>query len=237
MKTLIKSIIIIFSGILLSCYDTNNYQTTLEPSQIDSNVNEMSFSYKDFTYENYSSSIRENTYRNNFIGILNKLNLDSLQRVKINKLLLKHRECVNSCVSEFKKKEKEILDSARIEFREIRFNASNGIITKEQARELLKALNERVKNSIKSLNQSCNTNECRNECRNGCDKECQSKCNKSCVSICDKEFIDSLLPILTKEQANKFNEMIKQRRHRLGETKKDSIEIKRDTTNKKRKIG
>lgn len=217
MKKLIKGIIIICSGILLSCYDTNNSQTPLEPSETYLNINEISFSYKDFTYENYSSSMRESAYRNNFIGILNKLNLDSLQRIETNKLLFKHRECVNFCVSEFKKKEKEILDSARIEFREIRFNTTTGTITKEQARELTKLLNNRVKDSMRVLHTRYNV--------------------KECLAECDKTFIESLLKILKPEQADKFNEMIKQRRSRLGETKKDSIDIKRDTTNKKRKIG
>ncbi len=229
MKSIINWIIIICAGLFVSCYDRNNVNS---PLQISENSSEELY-YPEFMYETttLTNDASKVGYRNNFIGIINKLNLDSTQIIKVNQLMFKHQECVKSCISSFKEKEKAILDSAKVQYREIRFNVSSGVLSKEEAKVILKELNAKTRESIQNLEKTLNV--------------------KRCLSECDEIFTKSLLGILTPEQTRKFNELIKQRRGPGGNVKrdtidikkdsirikKDSIDIKRDTTNRKRKIG
>lgn len=168
------------------------------------------------TNDDLSAKVRKDTtnssaQRNIFNGILKRMNLDSTQTSIANELLLKHHNCVQSCLNVVKREENRILDSAKILRDSIKMLVDSSKISRVEASQKIKQLNSSVVRQLKTLNEKFKV--------------------KECMDICDREFIQSLLPILNPIQLDQFNKWI--HHNRIGypkKSKKDSIDRKRDTT-------
>lgn len=126
--------------------------------------------------------------RNIFHGIIKRLSLDSLQNVKASELLVKHEECVKSCLVVVKLEEKKILDSSRILRDSIKRDLDSGLISRLDAKVKMTSLNRSVKEKLMSLNAIFKV--------------------KDCMESCDKEFIASFSTLLNPEQLKRFNDWL-----------------------------
>lgn len=136
--------------------------------------------------------------RNIFQGIIKKLNLDSTQRVAANILLIKHEECIKSCLTSVKLEEKKIIDSSKAIRDSILKSLDLGLISRLEVRKKMAELNKSTKEKLMSLNERFKV--------------------KDCMESCDKEFIASFSTLLTPEQLKTFNEWLFL--NRLGKDKK-----------------
>jgi len=143
-------------------------------------------------------STKASPKRNIFHGIIKRLALDSAQSVAVNSLLIKHEECVKSCLISVKLEEKNILNSSRTLRDSILKNLDSGVISRLEARKQMAELNKSTKEKLKSLNDIFKV--------------------KDCMESCDKEFIASFSTLLTPEQLKTFNEWLFF--NRLGKDKK-----------------
>lgn len=143
-------------------------------------------------------STKASPKRNIFQGIIKKLNLDSTQRVAANILLIKHEECVKSCLTSVKLEEKKIIDSSKAIRDSILKSLDLGLISRLEVRKKMAELNKSTKEKLMSLNERFKV--------------------KDCMESCDKEFIASFSTLLTPEQLKTFNEWLFL--NRLGKDKK-----------------
>lgn len=143
-------------------------------------------------------STKASPKRNIFQGIIKKLNLDSTQRVAANILLVKHEECIKSCLVSVKLEEKKIIDSSRVIRDSILKSLDSGLISRLEVKKRLAELNKSTKEKLMSLNERFKV--------------------KNCMESCDKEFITSFSILLTPEQLKTFNEWLFL--NRLGKDKK-----------------
>jgi hypothetical protein len=114
-----------------------------------------------------------------FVDLLRLLNLTPEQRPLVERLLIQHRECTQSCIETLKTAEREILMNARLEEKKIKDAVKAGTITKEVARRELAKLKQSTQEKLKSLPK---------------DKV------RECLQGCDTQFLNSLKEILTSEQ-------------------------------------
>jgi hypothetical protein len=224
MKTLSKLLLVSIIGFFLSCNNAGIIPT--EPIQTNEADYIVDFYQPEFLYTSVDELIQVKEIdstakigmRSPFFSLLGRLNLDSLQRIKAHRLFNVHQECVKSCISELKSKQLEITNASKLEFAKIRSELNSGIITKSEAREQMKLLNEKTKEQIIRLAKTLKV--------------------KECVQECDTNFIKSLTLILNEKQIETLNlwlnkkspklDSIKVKRDSIG-IKKDSIRIKRDT--------
>lgn len=136
--------------------------------------------------------------RNIFQGIIKKLSLDSTQSVAANSLLIKHEQCVKSCLATLKLEEKNIIDSSKAIRDSILKSLDSGKISRFEVRKKMAELNKSTKEKLMSLNERFKV--------------------KDCMESCDKEFIASFSILLTPEQLKTFNEWLFL--NRLGKDKK-----------------
>jgi hypothetical protein len=139
-----------------------------------------------------------------FIDLIRLLNLTSEQRPLVERLLIQHRECTQSCIETLKIAEREILMNARIEEKKIKDAVKAGTITKEVARRELAQLKQSTHEKLKALPK---------------DKV------RECLKECDTRFLNSLKEILTPEQKIKLERWIASREKR-GTDKKDTTNTK-----------
>ena len=140
-----------------------------------------------------------------FADLLVKLNLTSEQKVVVEKLLAEHKTCVESCVTELKNAERQIIFNAKIQEEAIKTKLKNGEITREQARLELIKLRESVNTELKALPREK---------------------VRQCVKSCDETFIASLKQILTPEQTRILEQWLITRGKREIGPKKDTLNPK-----------
>lgn len=133
-------------------------------------------------------STKASPKRNIFHGIIKRLALDSSQSVAANAILIKHEECVKSCLSSVKLEEKKIIDYSRIVRDSILKSLDSGVISRLEARKQIAELNNSIKVKLKSLNETFKV--------------------KDCMESCDREFIVSFSTLLTPEQLKTFNDWL-----------------------------
>ena len=114
-----------------------------------------------------------------FVDLLRLLNLTPEQRPIVERLLIQHKECTQSCIQTLKTAEREILMNARLEEQKIKDAVKAGTITKEVARRELAQLKKSTQEKLKALPK---------------DKV------RECLQSCDTQFLNSLKEILTPEQ-------------------------------------
>jgi hypothetical protein len=139
-----------------------------------------------------------------FIDLIRLLNLTPEQKPLVERLLIQHRECTQSCIQTLKTIEREILMNARIEEKRIKDAVKAGTITKEVARRELAQLKQSTQEKLKTLPK--------NKVR-------------ECLKECDAQFLNSLKEILTPEQNIKLERWIASREKR-GTDKKDTTNTK-----------
>ena len=139
-----------------------------------------------------------------FIDLIRLLNLTPEQKPLVERLLIQHRECTQSCIQTLKTIEREILMNARIEEKRIKDAVKAGTITKEVARRELAQLKQSTQEKLKALPK---------------DKV------RECLKECDTRFLNSLKEILTPEQKIKLERWIASREKR-GTDKKDTTNTK-----------
>lgn len=181
MKTILLTYLTILSLGLIGCSDMST-----EPIQEESNYSIVT------PYDNASQvgeigekrdSVRKDTVNKPrptiFGDLLSKLNLTPEQKPMVERLLIQHKACVESCVKGLKDAEREIMMNARLQEQSIKTKVKSGEITREQAQRELRQLREETKTKLKSLPK---------------DKV------RECVKSCDDQFIAKLKEILTPEQ-------------------------------------
>jgi hypothetical protein len=114
-----------------------------------------------------------------FVDLLRLLNLTPEQRPLVERLLIQHRECTQSCIETLKTAEREILMNARVEEQKIKDAVKAGTITKEVARRELAQLKKSTQERLKALPREK---------------------VRECLQGCDTQFLNSLKEILTPEQ-------------------------------------
>ena len=114
-----------------------------------------------------------------FVDLLRLLNLTPEQRPLVERLLIQHRECTQSCIETLKTAEREILMNARVEENKIKDAVKAGTITKEVARRELAQLKKSTQERLKALPREK---------------------VRECLKGCDTQFLNSLKEILTSEQ-------------------------------------
>lgn len=114
-----------------------------------------------------------------FVDLLRLLNLTPEQRPIVERLLIQHKECTQSCIETLKTAEREILMNARLEEQKIKELVKAGTITKEVARRELAQLKKSTQERLKALPREK---------------------VRECLQGCDTQFLNSLKEILTPEQ-------------------------------------
>ncbi len=220
MKSLLLTTILGVFFIFTSCENSNVINTNENEIEI---LKESTYSinaynpdyieigdYSDIYVKVTRDSAKSQSNRNIFNGIIKRMNLDSNQTIFTNRLLEKHRSCIQSCLHTIKVREKEIIDSAKVLREEIKTKLDSNLISKVEARTQIRLHNASIIKQLKSLNESFKVREC--------------------MEMCDREFIQALLPILNPIQLEQFNKWI--HHNRIGYERKrtkDSIDIKRDS--------
>jgi hypothetical protein len=114
-----------------------------------------------------------------FVDLLRLLNLTPEQKPLVERLLIQHKECTQSCIETLKTAEREILMNARLEEKKIKDAVKAGTITKEVARRELAQLKKSTQERLKALPREK---------------------VRECLQGCDTQFLNSLKEILTPEQ-------------------------------------
>jgi hypothetical protein len=114
-----------------------------------------------------------------FADLLRLLNLTPEQKPLVERLLVQHKQCTQSCIETLKTAEREILMNARIEEKKIKDAVKAGTITKEVARRELAQLKKSTQERLKALPREK---------------------VRECLQGCDTQFLNSLKEILTPEQ-------------------------------------
>jgi len=119
-----------------------------------------------------------------FIKFLKNLNLTKEQKIKLDKVLKSYTSCRKDFYVQLKKTNAEIIAKGNKEREELMMQYKKGVITKEQLKKALVALNERIKNAIK-----------------------ESPARKKIIlglEKCHQQYLAQLKLILTKEQMEKW---------------------------------
>ena len=178
MKTTLLSLILVFSLAIVGCSNTET--GPIEPEAIyttmvanpDGTVSEQ-------VVERPNPDNGKKVAPSPFVDLLRLLNLTPEQRPIVERLLIQHKECTQSCIQTLKTAEREILMNARLEEQKIKDAVKAGTITKEVARRELAQLKKSTQEKLKALPK---------------DKV------RECLQSCDTQFLNSLKEILTPEQ-------------------------------------
>jgi len=179
MKTMLLSIIAVIG--LVSVVGCSNTETSpVEPQSIHTT---MAFnsdgSISEQPIERPKPDTAKKVAPSPFVDLLRLLNLTSEQKPLVERLLIQHKECTQSCIGTLKTAEREILMNARIEEKKIKDALKGGTITREVARRELAQLKQSTHEKLKALPK---------------DKVLE------CLQSCDTQFLNSLKEILTPEQ-------------------------------------
>jgi hypothetical protein len=129
--------------------------------------------------------------RTPFADLLRRLNLTSEQQTAVQALLASHNDCVKAALEALRAAEKAIIDAAKAEAEAIKQQAKDSVITREEARTQLRALNQRTREALKALPG-------REEAR-------------AAVKACDDAFIAALRGLLDEKQTGMLNSWLERR--------------------------
>ena len=135
--------------------------------------------------------------RTPFADILRRLNLSEDQQSAVQGLLASHNDCVKSALEALRAAEKAILEAAKAEAEAIKQQAKDSVITREEARTQLRALNQRTREALKSLPG-------REEAR-------------AAIKACDDAFIAALRGILDENQTAMLDRWLASRGQKPGD--------------------
>lgn len=178
MKTTLLSLIAVFSLAIIGCSNTETGPTEPE-AMYTTMVVESDGSISEQPIERPNPDKGKKVAPSPFVDLLRLLNLTPEQRPLVERLLIQHRECTQSCIETLKTAEREILMNARVEENKIKDAVKAGTITKEVARRELAQLKKSTQEKLKALPK---------------DKV------RECLQGCDTQFLNSLKEILTPEQ-------------------------------------
>ena len=204
MKTSLLSLITILGLIgIVGCSNTETSPTEPEPIHTTMSFNSDG-SISEQPIERPKPDTGKKVVPSPFVDLIRVLNLTPEQKPLVERLLIQHRECTQSCIQTLKTIEREILMNARIEEKRIKDAVKAGTITKEVARRELAQLKQSTQEKLKTLPK--------NKVR-------------ECLKECDTQFLNSLKEILTPEQKIKLERWIASRQKR-GTDKKDTTNTK-----------
>lgn len=179
MKTSLLSLITILGLIgIVGCSNTETSPTEPEPIHTTMSFNSDG-SISEQPIERPKPDTGKKVVPSPFVDLIRVLNLTPEQKPLVERLLIQHRECTQSCIQTLKTIEREILMNARIEEKRIKDAVKAGTITKEVARRELAQLKQSTQEKLKTLPK--------NKVR-------------ECLKECDTQFLNSLKEILTPEQ-------------------------------------
>ena len=178
MKTTLFSLIAIFSMVIIGCSNTET--SPVEPQSIHTTmVFNSDGSISEQPIERPKPDTSKKVTPSPFVDLLRLLNLTPEQRPLVERLLIQHKECTQSCIETLRAAEREILMNAKIEENKIKDALKGGTITREVARRELAQLKKSTQEKLKALPK---------------DKV------RECLQSCDTQFLNSLKEILTPEQ-------------------------------------
>lgn len=135
---------------------------------------------------------REQHQKRNMVSplrkILSQLNLTEEQRISISRYMLANRDCEMAILRALRESEMEIINSANAERREIMAQFQAGEITREEARELINALNRETRQALFNNPVRARAMEAIKNCR--------------------ETLFDNIRSILTEEQLVRFNRLL-----------------------------
>lgn len=178
MKTTLLSIIAVFCLGIIGCSNTETGPTEPE-AMYTTMVVESDGSISEQPIERPNPDKGKKVAPSPFVDLLRLLNLTPEQRPLVERLLIQHRECTQSCIETLKTAEREILMNARLEEQKIKDAVKAGTITKEVARRELAQLKKSTQERLKALPREK---------------------VRECLKGCDTQFLNSLKEILTSEQ-------------------------------------
>jgi hypothetical protein len=178
MKTTLLSLIAVFSLAIIGCSNTETGPTEPE-AMYTTMVVESDGSISEQPIERPNPDKGKKVAPSPFVDLLRLLNLTPEQRPLVERLLIQHRECTQSCIETLKTAEREILMNARVEENKIKDAVKAGTITKEVARRELAQLKKSTQERLKALPREK---------------------VRECLKGCDTQFLNSLKEILTSEQ-------------------------------------
>jgi hypothetical protein len=178
MKTTLLSLIAVFSLAIIGCSNTETGPTEPE-AMYTTMVVESDGSISEQPIERPNPDKGKKVAPSPFVDLLRLLNLTPEQRPLVERLLIQHRECTQSCIETLKTAEREILMNARVEEQKIKDAVKAGTITKEVARRELAQLKKSTQERLKALPREK---------------------VRECLKGCDTQFLNSLKEILTSEQ-------------------------------------
>jgi Spy/CpxP family protein refolding chaperone len=178
MKTTLLSLIAVFCLGIIGCSNTETGPTEPE-AMYTTMVVESDGSISEQPIERPNPDKGKKVAPSPFVDLLRLLNLTPEQRPLVERLLIQHRECTQSCIETLKTAEREILMNARVEEQKIKDAVKAGTITKEVARRELAQLKKSTQERLKSLPREK---------------------VRECLQGCDTQFLNSLKEILTPEQ-------------------------------------
>ena len=178
MKTTLLLIIVVFYLSIVGCSNTETGPTEPE-AMYTTMVVESDGSISEQPIERPNPDKGKKVAPSPFVDLLRLLNLTPEQRPLVERLLIQHRECTQSCIETLKTAEREILMNARVEENKIKDAVKAGTITKEVARRELAQLKKSTQERLKALPREK---------------------VRECLKGCDTQFLNSLKEILTSEQ-------------------------------------
>ena len=178
MKTTLLSLIAVFYLAIIGCSNTETGPTEPE-AMYTTMVVESDGSISEQPIERPNPDKGKKVAPSPFVDLLRLLNLTPEQRPLVERLLIQHRECTQSCIETLKTAEREILMNARVEEQKIKDAVKAGTITKEVARRELAQLKKSTQERLKALPREK---------------------VRECLQGCDTQFLNSLKEILTPEQ-------------------------------------
>jgi hypothetical protein len=178
MKTTLLSLIAVFCLGIIGCSNTETGPTEPE-AMYTTMVVESDGSISEQPIERPNPDKGKKVAPSPFVDLLRLLNLTPEQRPLVERLLIQHRECTQSCIETLKTAEREILMNARVEENKIKDAVKAGTITKEVARRELAQLKKSTQERLKALPREK---------------------VRECLKGCDTQFLNSLKEILTSEQ-------------------------------------
>jgi hypothetical protein len=178
MKTTLLSLVTVFSLAIIGCSNTETGPTEPEAMYTTMGFNSDG-SISEQPIERPNPDKGKKVTPTPFVDLLRLLNLTPEQRPLVERLLIQHKECTQSCIETLKTAEREILMNARLEEQKIKDAVKAGTITKEVARRELAQLKKSTQERLKSLPREK---------------------VRECLQGCDTQFLNSLKEILTPEQ-------------------------------------
>jgi hypothetical protein len=142
-----------------------------------------------------------------FNDLLIRLQLNSTQKIIVERLLSEHRSCIEKCTLPLREAEREIQKRARIAEEQIKKAFIRGEITRTQARERLAELKRRVNLELRNTPVR--------------------KSVQECIKSCDSTFISHLERIISPEQRKILSTWLEQKSKRVSIEKRDTVVVKK----------